>query len=51
MGRFYFIGAYEDECLVGYGGLLTVLDEGDVVNIAVHPNSVNSRGAGKNCLL
>lgn len=36
--RFYFIGAYEDECLVGYGGLLTVLDEGDVVNIAVHPN-------------
>lgn len=36
--RFVFLGAYEDGELVGYGGLLSVLDEGDIVNIATHPS-------------
>ena len=44
--RFYFIGAFENEKLVGYGGILTVLDEGDVVNIAVHPDK-RRRGIAK----
>lgn len=35
--RFLFLGAYENEELIGYGGILSVLDEGDVVNIAAHP--------------
>ena len=31
---------------IGYGGLLTVLDEGQITNIAVHPN-VRGMGVGK----
>lgn len=41
--RFYFVGLLEDDELVGYGGLVTVLDEGDVANIAVRSDR---RGGG-----
>jgi len=36
----------ENETPIGYGGLLTVLDEGQITNIAVHPNS-RGMGIGK----
>ena len=36
----------EDGAPIGYGGLLTVLDEGQITNIAVHPDH-RSKGVGK----
>lgn len=36
----------EGDTPVGYGGLLTVLDEGQITNIAVHPD-YRGRGIGK----
>ena len=36
--RFYFIGAFDGDELIGYGGIMTVFDEGDVVNVAVESN-------------
>ncbi len=47
--RFYFVGLFEDGELVGYGGLTTVLDEGDVANIAVRTDK-RGRGLGKTLL-
>ena len=41
--RFYFVGLYVENELVGYGSLVTVLDEGDVANIAVR---ADKRGNG-----
>ena len=41
--RFYFVGLFEDNELIGYGGLVTVLDEGDIANIAV---KADKRGKG-----
>ena len=40
------ITLWADGCLVAYGGLLTVLDEGQITNIAVSPDS-RRRGFGK----
>ncbi|MBQ7779563.1 MAG: ribosomal protein S18-alanine N-acetyltransferase [Clostridia bacterium] len=47
--RFCFVGLFEDGELVGYGGLVTVLDEGDVANIAVRTDK-RGRGLGKTLL-
>lgn len=47
--RFYFIGAFDKEELVGYGGIMTVLDEGDVANIAVKSDH-RSLGIGRKIL-
>ena len=44
--RFYFVGLFENDELVGYGGLTTVLDEGDVANIAVRSDK-RGQGLGK----
>lgn len=44
--RFYFVGLFENDELVGYGGLATVLDEGDVANIAVRSDK-RGQGFGK----
>ncbi len=41
--RFYFVGLFENDELVGYGSLVTVLDEGDIANIAVR---ADKRGNG-----
>ncbi len=41
--RFYFVGLFEGDRLIGYGGLTTVLDEGDITNVAV---SADCRGNG-----
>ena len=40
------IALNEDGAPIGYGGLLTVLDEGQITNIAVHPDH-RSKGVGK----
>ena len=45
-GRFYFVGLFENDELIGYGGLVTVLDEGDVANIAVRSDK-RGQGLGK----
>ena len=47
--RFHFIGAFAEGVLIGYGGIMTVFDEGDVVNIAVK-GECRSRGIGKTLL-
>lgn len=47
--RFYFIGAFVGEKLIGYGGIMTVLDEGDVANIAVK-GEFRSLGIGRKIL-
>ncbi len=47
--RFYFIGAFDGEELIGYGGIMTVFDEGDVVNIAVK-SDFRSLGIGRKIL-
>lgn len=47
--RFHFIGAFDREELIGYGGIMTVLDEGDVVNIAVK-SDFRSLGIGRKIL-
>jgi ribosomal-protein-alanine N-acetyltransferase len=47
--RFYFVGLFENGELVGYGSLVTVLDEGDVANIAVRADK-RGRGLGKTVL-
>ena len=47
--RFYFVGLFENDELVGYGGLTTVLDEGDVANIAVRSDK-RGQGLGKTLL-
>ena len=41
--RFYFVGLFDGEELIGYGSLTTVLDEGDVARIAVRQDK---RGKG-----
>ena len=41
--RFYFVGLYENDELIGYGSLVSILDEGDVANIAV---KADRRGKG-----
>ncbi len=47
--RFYFVGLFESGELIGYGGLVTVLDEGDVANIAVRSDK-RGQGHGKTLL-
>ena len=47
--RFYFVGLFENGELVGYGSLVTVLDEGDIANIAVRADK-RGRGFGKTVL-
>ena len=47
--RFYFVGLFESDELVGYGGMTTVLDEGDVANIAVRSDK-RGQGLGKTIL-
>lgn len=37
-GGFGMVALTEDGRAVGYGGMLTVLDEGQITNIAVHPD-------------
>ena len=44
--RGFFIAAYIDGAFAGYAGMLSVLDERDVCNVATHP-SFRSRGVGK----
>lgn len=44
--RFYFVGLFENEELVGYGSIVTVLDEGDVANIAVRSDR-RGKGLGR----
>ena len=44
--RYSFFCLFEDEKLIGYGGIITVLDESDITNIAVHPD-FRRRGYGK----
>ena len=41
--RFYFVGLYESGSLIGYGSLVSILDEGDIANIAVR---TDRRGKG-----
>ena len=41
--RFYFVGIFEENELIGYGSLVTVLDEGDIAHIAVRKDK---RGNG-----
>lgn len=36
----------ENGSIIGYGGIMAVLDEGDIVNIAVHP-ACRKKGYGK----
>ncbi len=47
--RFYFVGLFENDELVGYGSLVTVLDEGDVANIAVRADK-RGQGLGRTLL-
>jgi ribosomal-protein-alanine N-acetyltransferase len=47
--RFYFVGLFEENELVGYGSLLTVFDEGDVANIAVRSDK-RGQGLGRTVL-
>ncbi len=47
--RFYFVGLFEDDELIGYGSLVTVLDEGDVANIAVRSDK-RGKGMGRTLL-
>lgn len=47
--RFYFVGLFEENELVGYGSLLTVFDEGDVANIAVRSDK-RGQGLGRSVL-
>ena len=47
--RFYFIGLFESDELIGYGGLSTVLDEGDIANIAVRADR-RGQGLGRTLL-
>ncbi len=47
--RFYFVGLFENDELIGYGGLTTVLDEGDIANIAVRTDK-RGKGYGKKLL-
>lgn len=41
-----FVGVFDGERLVGYAGMTAVLDEGDVTNVAVHPDH-RRRGLGR----
>lgn len=41
-----FFGCFEGERLLGYGGMLTVLDEADVTNVAVLPEA-RRQGIGR----
>ena len=47
--RFYFVGLFENGELVGYGSLVTVLDEGDIAIMAVRADK-RGRGFGKTVL-
>lgn len=47
--RFYFVGLFENDELIGYGGIITVLDEGDVANIAVRADK-RGKGLGRTVL-
>ena len=47
--RFYFVGLFESDELVGYGSLVTVLDEGDIANIAVRSDK-RGQGLGRTLL-
>ena len=40
------LGAIEDGRLLGYVGMICVLDEGQIVNVATHPDS-RRRGVGR----
>ena len=44
--RYLFIGAFDKGNLVGYGGIITLFNEGDVANIAVD-ESYRGRGIGR----
>ena len=44
--RFYFIGLFEGDDLIGYGSLATILDEGDIARIAVRSDK-RGMGCGK----
>ncbi len=44
--RYYFMGAFENGVLIGYGGIITLFDEGDVANIAV-ASEYRGRGIGR----
>ena len=44
--RYCFIGLYEDGELVGYGGLLSIFEVGDIVNVAVRSDK-RRRGYGE----
>lgn len=41
-----FFGLFNGDTLCGYGGMTTVLDEGDVTNVAVH-SDYRRRGLGR----
>jgi ribosomal-protein-alanine N-acetyltransferase len=43
--RCYYLAAYESDAFIGYAGLSSVLDEGEIRNIAVKPQFRN-RGVG-----
>lgn len=45
-GAFGAVALTEDGQVIGYGGMLTVLDEGQITNIAVHP-SHRRKGVGR----
>ena len=47
-GAFAFV-CTEDGVAVAYGGMLTVLDEGQITNVAVHP-AYRRRGLGRRVL-
>ncbi len=47
--RFYFVGLFDEGELVGYGSLVTVLDEGDIANIAVRSDK-RGNGFGRTIL-
>lgn len=46
LGQGIFLVCVDDNCVLGYIGCQTVLDEGAITNVAVHPEA-RRRGAGK----
>ena len=44
------LGAFWDDALVGYASLFTVLDEGEITRVAVHPRS-RRRGIGRELIV